>query len=695
MKRLLLLLLALVPGICYGDSDLLWSYRIGSGVWTVDMSSEGEYIAVGTFTSTAAGYGHGVYLFDESGKLLWDYDTTDVVWSVSINDNGEYIAAGSKDKNIYLFNRAGELLWKYEAEDTVWSVSISSDGEYIAAGSYDNHIYLFDKTGVLQWKYKTDDIVLVLQWKYKTDDIVLSTSISSDGEYIAAGSYDNQLYYFDRAGSLLWKYRTNNVLFATSISSKGEYIAAGSYDNSVYLFDRFGNPMFQYETDDEVWGVSISKDGSYVAAASKDSNVYFFSSVGDLLGKYKTGGFVSSVSISQDGDHAVAGSYDRSVSFFRITPISPIGRKAPELEVIKTAEDSSLRPGEETRVYVELKNIGASNAKLVEFSDELPEGFTLVEGELSYITELGIEESKTFSYVIRAPGEIKERIEVELPKLDVSYIDIAGNQYTSQSPVRFLTVVPRTSYIPVYTIRYRLGAILVSILELVPGGAPVSNINDIREKLGSTLSSVIKLAFLAVAALVLFIIIKGGITGRKTRRKVDKAQILMKIRKEFGAAESSNLKEPVISPSRGIQKAQIPPATKREKSRFKLFSSGKSTTRRKRTELLNSIKNEVRDRPVEARPEVIQKKPKKKSLFGKLSKIGKGRSAKGNERKKLLNNIKNEVRDRPVEARPEVIQKKHEKKSLWGMIQGIGRGKAPTRKEKIDLLKNLKEEVRK
>lgn len=35
------------------------------------------------------------------------------------------------------------LLWSYETGDDVASVSISSDGSYIAAGSYDNKVYLF------------------------------------------------------------------------------------------------------------------------------------------------------------------------------------------------------------------------------------------------------------------------------------------------------------------------------------------------------------------------------------------------------------------------------------------------------------------------------------------------------------------------------------------------------------------------
>jgi uncharacterized repeat protein (TIGR01451 family) len=627
MKRLLLFLLLAIPGACYGDSDLLWNYRIGSGVWTVDMSADSEYTAAGTFTSTASGYGHGIYLFDKSGNLLFEHETTDVVWSVSVSEDGGYIAAGSKDKNVYMLDMSGALLWKYEIDDTVWSVAISQDGEYIAAGSYDNHIYLFDNSGSLLWKYKTDDIVL-------------STSISQDGEYIAAGSYDNHIYLFDNSGSLLWKYRTNNVLFATSISSNGDYIAAGSYDNNVYLFDKFGNLLFEYETQDEVWDVAISSDGSHIAAASKDSNVYFLSSSGDLLGKYRTEGYVSSVAISADGDRAAAGSYDRSVSFFGITPLASVGEKAPKLEVTKSLSETTLERGKEITVFIELKNTGGTSAKLIEFSDEIPDGFNLVEGELSYMTDLAPGESKTFSYVIIYIDEINEPKKIELPKPHVSYIDIAGNQYTAESPSAFVTLTPRTSYIPVYTIRYRLGAIVVSFLDMFPGGAPISDLNDAGGKVGALLSFILKLAFVAIAALISFVLIRGVLAGRKSRRKVDKAEILMKIRKEVGTADP-NLPPIVKSTKYTPREVQAPPPTRRK---FRWLKFGKSTYRKEKIDLLKNLKGEVKNSSVGAQTDFGETKQKTNSALDRIFRLGDGKSKHRKEKIDLLKSLKKEVR---------------------------------------------------
>ncbi|MDY6864890.1 MAG: PQQ-binding-like beta-propeller repeat protein [Halobacteriota archaeon] len=63
-------------------------------------------------------------------------------------------------------------------------------------------------------------------WSYETDGAVYGVSISSDGSYIAAGSDNNNVYFFNRNGGLLWSYKTGSWVESVSISSDGSYIAA-------------------------------------------------------------------------------------------------------------------------------------------------------------------------------------------------------------------------------------------------------------------------------------------------------------------------------------------------------------------------------------------------------------------------------------------------------------------------------------
>jgi len=197
------------------------------------------------------------------------------------------------------------LLWGHETGGHVNSVSTSSDGSYVAAGCFDEKVYFFDRNGKLLWSHKTDDDVY-------------SVSTSSDGSYVAAGSKDKKVYFFDREGELLWNHGTGGVVESVSTSSDGSYVAAGSWDTKVYFFDRNGKLLWNHGTGGVVESVSTSSDGSYVAAGSWDTKVYFFDRNGKLLWNHGTGGVVESVSTSSDGSYVAAGSgyWDKKVYFF-------------------------------------------------------------------------------------------------------------------------------------------------------------------------------------------------------------------------------------------------------------------------------------------------------------------------------------------------------------------------------------------
>ncbi len=103
-------------------------------------------------------------------------------------------------------------------------------------------------------------------------------SVSSNGSYIAAGS-GNNIYLFNRTGTILWSNNTNNSITDLAISSDGSRIAAGS-GKDVYIFDNGGTLLWSYRTGDDVLSVSLSPDGIYAAAGGKDLKVYF---IGDTV----------------------------------------------------------------------------------------------------------------------------------------------------------------------------------------------------------------------------------------------------------------------------------------------------------------------------------------------------------------------------------------------------------------------------
>ncbi|PXF20433.1 MAG: hypothetical protein CXX72_04870, partial [Methanobacteriota archaeon] len=76
------------------------------------------------------------------------------------------------------------------------------------------------------------------EWNFTVGSDVRSVAISADGEYIAAGSYDNKVHLFDKDSSTaLWSYTTGGWVYSVAISADGGYIAAGSEDGRVYFFN--------------------------------------------------------------------------------------------------------------------------------------------------------------------------------------------------------------------------------------------------------------------------------------------------------------------------------------------------------------------------------------------------------------------------------------------------------------------------
>jgi WD40 repeat protein len=152
--------------------------------------------------------------------------------------------------------RAGlenELLWTYTVRGFlkyIRSAAISSNGEYIVAGS-DDGVYFF--------RYEEN----VPIWRYTID--VSSVAISSDGKYIATGGSDGVYLFRDEDNVPIWKY--GGDFSSVALSSDGEYLAAGGRDG-VYLFRGLDNVLIWKYAIDYITGmtieVAISSNGKYV-----------------------------------------------------------------------------------------------------------------------------------------------------------------------------------------------------------------------------------------------------------------------------------------------------------------------------------------------------------------------------------------------------------------------------------------------
>jgi WD40 repeat protein len=196
-------------------------------------------------------------------------------------------------------------VWSYASPSNIRNVAISSDGQYIAVGCYDWNLYLFEKDNSTPL------------WSSNVGQTIEAVAISSDGQYIVAGTgiMGEKVYLFEKDDPTpLWSYATGGRVNSLAISSDGQYIAVGTgrFDYSVLLFrNNNSTPLWRYNTGGHVASVAISSDGNYIVAGNHDDKLYFFEKNSSTpIWTYTTPDWAQTVSISSDGNYILVGTAD-------------------------------------------------------------------------------------------------------------------------------------------------------------------------------------------------------------------------------------------------------------------------------------------------------------------------------------------------------------------------------------------------
>lgn len=205
--------------------------------WMVScaISGDGCWIAAGSGTGT-------VMLIQNTGGVLsapvyWKFPSPGGIHWVEVAFGGSAFVAGGADGNVYYFNIPGFLtnpspawIGALTGCKSCRSVAISDDGTAVSVVANNG------QTGALFFFLSG-----ILQWSVPTAHGPNSTSMDARAQFItAADGYPDgspgTFYFFDSAGRLLWKYGTENMCWPMHVSADGNAIAAGSDDSNVYYF---------------------------------------------------------------------------------------------------------------------------------------------------------------------------------------------------------------------------------------------------------------------------------------------------------------------------------------------------------------------------------------------------------------------------------------------------------------------------
>jgi WD40 repeat protein len=207
----------------------------------------------------------------------------------------------STSNEFYPESSRTSLMWNYTMGDGGRGLSITPNGQYLAAGSWDRNLYLFD----------TSNPVPI--WNKTIDGMVGEVAISDDGEYIVAASDDNNVYFFHRSSSTpLWNYTAGNLISSVAITPDGQFVVAGSWDNNIYVFNRSNStPIFDWSFSNRVYAVDISSDGQIIVAGGLNVGVHVFNIsywITAPIWSNNSMTTVYSVDLSANDDYLVVGS---------------------------------------------------------------------------------------------------------------------------------------------------------------------------------------------------------------------------------------------------------------------------------------------------------------------------------------------------------------------------------------------------
>lgn len=334
MKKVLLFIL--YPFFLFGQTqigqDLYAKFGRDRFGISVDLSSDGNIIAIGAHTSDANGVDSGQVTIYKNVNGIWTQIGQDINGessgdqfggSLSLNSNGNVIAIGAEGNN----NNSGHVRI-YENINNNWiqlgqdidgeaerdfsgsSVSLSSDGTIVAIGARANdgngnesgHTRVYNYNNNI-WYQLGEDI----DGESSDDRSGYSVSLSSDGNILAIGAIQNDENGNNSGHVRIYKNINNNWIqigqdingessndlsgYSVSLNSNGSIIAIGAIQNDVGFNSTVGHVRV-YKNINDAWtqigedingeaerdfsgySVSLSSDGNIIAigAVSNDGN---------------------------------------------------------------------------------------------------------------------------------------------------------------------------------------------------------------------------------------------------------------------------------------------------------------------------------------------------------------------------------------------------------------------------------------
>ena len=316
--------------------QLEWTFETPQAIRAVSLSSDGS-------RALAAGDGFVVLVDALTGKAVWVYRGGNKMNAATISATGTFEVAGAEEAELVEFNaQSNRTNWIARTDGPVLSTAISRNEQFIAAGVFFGTIYL----------YRNDSTPELI---HGGEGSALSVDLSNSGSLLVAGTYSRKVMLFNStAGTLAWSYNTSDTVESVSISGDGTRIIAGTNDGQTLIFKTNDpKPFLTYRTLGAIRSVSISANARRAISGGTDSRILLFdTSLGRVVGNLTVSGVIDCTAASDTGAVEVAGSLTGDLYVLQNDTLTPktVLTGFPVLSIAMSADGSMFLAGGGTKM---------------------------------------------------------------------------------------------------------------------------------------------------------------------------------------------------------------------------------------------------------------------------------------------------------------------------------------------------------
>ncbi len=298
-------------------AELLNSMEHADSVNSVTYSPDEKMIASGSEDGT-------VKFWDAAtGELIRTITghISSEIYAVAYSPDGSTLVCGSEDK-IYTWNAQTSELLKTNIEPNcdVYSIKYSPDGKLLSTTGTSRKARLWDvQTGRFLGSFRSHQH----QFRHASDKVrISSVAFSPDGNILATGGTDNQVYVWEIRKDELYLIGEKLAAFTehtkpvTSVvfSPDGKTLASSSQDKTIQLWDidSYTHSKTLTGHEAEVTAVVYAFYGSGLASGSEDGTIRLWNALtGELLlPPIEGAGQVTSLASSPDSNMLASGSVE-------------------------------------------------------------------------------------------------------------------------------------------------------------------------------------------------------------------------------------------------------------------------------------------------------------------------------------------------------------------------------------------------